>query len=115
MKRNKQKKPKDKRFKSISAFYNFVMEKVMDTFDKGKTLDDLESFVDIGTRDFIDKVSFRGIIPFHELIAKANRYKKLDYKQIPGFLYTMRDLFLSGTETNIYERIKKQFEIFILI
>jgi len=108
---NQQKDPEDKRFKSMSAFYGYVMEKVIDILDEGKTLDDLKRFIGSGTRDFLDQFTFRGIIPFHELVTKANRYKKLDYKKIPGFLYAMREVYLSGTETNLYDRIKKQFEV----
>lgn len=40
------KNPHDERYKSISSFYCHVMEKVLTIFDKGKTLDDLDQFVD---------------------------------------------------------------------
>lgn len=108
---NQQKDPEDKRFRSISAFYNYVMEKAIDSFDKGKTLDDLDRLVDSGTRNFFDQFTFRGIISFHDLITRPHRYKTPDFRKIPGFLFAMRELFKSDTETEVYEQIKKQFEI----
>lgn len=46
------KNPKDSRFKSVSAFYNSVMEQTMEIFSKGKTLEDLDRFVDAEIQGF---------------------------------------------------------------
>lgn len=43
---NQQKRPEDQRYKSISAFYNSVLKRSLDIFEKGKTLADLEKFAD---------------------------------------------------------------------
>ena len=58
--------PNDKRFRSVSSFYTSVMEKTMDCFDKGKTLDDFESFVDSDVKGFLENLSFNGLIPYYE-------------------------------------------------
>ncbi|MFX1310968.1 MAG: hypothetical protein ACFE8C_14820, partial [Promethearchaeota archaeon] len=60
---NQKKNPKDRRFKSVSAFYTSVFEKLMDILEQGKTLDDLSAFVDTEIKDFFNKISFNALIP----------------------------------------------------
>ncbi len=52
---NHKKYPNDNGFKNISAFYNYVMEKTMDCFEQGKTIDDFEAFVDSEIKEFFEK------------------------------------------------------------
>ncbi len=68
------KNPKDQRFKSISAFYNFVMEKNMEIFRSGKGLDDLENFVDAKISKFYETHTFKAFIPLFEQAVELNKY-----------------------------------------
>ena len=63
---NHQSNPKDERYRSISSFYTFVMEKVMDILTKGKTLEDFDAFADSEVKDAFDKITFRATIPYYE-------------------------------------------------
>ena len=63
---NQKKNPNDKRFKSVSAFYNYVLKNTMDCFDKGKSLDDFEDYVDSEFTNFFDRISFKATIPYYE-------------------------------------------------
>lgn len=108
---NHRKNPKDKRFKSISSFYNYVMERSMECFEKGKTLDDFERFVDTQTIKFYDQFTFRAIIPFHEMAVRTNKYTTFRFNQVPRFLYSMRRMFTNGVEPQDYKELKKQFNM----
>ena len=110
---NQQRYPEDDRFRSVSAFYNYVMEKAMDIFQKGKGLDDFERFVDIGISGFYRDFSFRATIPQHEPSLEKNRYSGLSYERITSYLFTFRKYLLKNIDirdissiTNLLERFK---------
>ena len=105
--------PKDKRYKSISAFYNYVLEKTMDSFEKGKTLNDLEAFVDTEIKDFFQKISFSALIPYYENAIRTNRYTSPTFEKNPFFYLTLRRLYMSQmdpydttTIKNIFNRVR---------
>jgi len=101
--------PKDNRFKSISAFYNYVLEKSMDCFDKGKTLDDFESFIDGTIQDFFDKISWKALIPYYEDAIKPNRYTDPTFEKLPYFYLTIRRLYFSIMDPYDIESIKNLY------
>ncbi|MHA2036827.1 MAG: hypothetical protein ACW98X_10360 [Promethearchaeota archaeon] len=103
---NQEKFPDDKRFRSISSFYTSVMEKSLDCFAKGKTLDDFESFVDSEIKDFFDKISFNGLIPYYEVAIKSNKYIDPTFEKIPLFFLTLRRLYLSLMDPTDIKTIK---------
>ncbi len=107
---NQQKFPKDNRFKSISAFYTSVMEKVLDSFEKGKTLDDFESFVDSDIKDFFEKISFNGLIPYYEDAIIANRYQTTTLERNPFFYFTLRRFYTSRMDPYDIKSIQSVFD-----
>ncbi len=92
---NNKKNPKDDRFKSISRFYNFVIERTMECFDRGKTLDDFEAFVDREIKDFFEKISFNALIPYYETAIRTNRYTNPFFEKNTFFYLTLRRLYLN--------------------
>ena len=106
---NQEKHPNDKRFRSVSAFYTSVMEKTMDCFDKGKTLDDFESFVDSEVKDNLEKISFHGLIPYYESACRPNRYTNLTFERNPFFFFTLRRFWTSEMDPNDITSITKFF------
>ncbi|MFX0041142.1 MAG: hypothetical protein ACFFCY_17715 [Promethearchaeota archaeon] len=96
---NQEKNPNDKRFKSISAFYNYVLEKIMDCFNKGKNLDDFENFVDSEFKNFFDKISFKATIPYYEEAIKPNKYTNPTLEKIPSFFLTIRRFYMKMMES----------------
>jgi len=92
---NHENHPNDKRYRSNSAFYTSVMEKILDCFDKGKTLDDFDSFVDSEVKDFFERVSFNALIPYYEDAIITNKYTDPTFEKIPLFFLTLRRLYLS--------------------
>ncbi|KKN54035.1 hypothetical protein LCGC14_0596500 [marine sediment metagenome] len=103
---NQQKNDKDKRFKSISAFHSYVMEKIMDCFDKGKNLDDFELFADAEIRNFFEKFSFDALIPYYEFALKTNRYTEPSFEKTPFFFLTLRRLYTSNMDPSDISSIK---------
>jgi hypothetical protein len=107
---NFKKFPKDNRLKSISSFYNYVLEKTMDCFDKGKTLDDFETFVDSEISNFFDKITFKAIIPYYEAALKTNRFTDPTFDKLPLFFLTIRRLYFSIMDPYDIESIKEFFD-----
>jgi len=108
---NRKKNPKDSRFGSISSFYNYIMEKNMEILEHGKTLDDFKRFVDSRTRNFFDRITFRGVLPFHEDIVRTHRYNHLNFKRMTSFLFAVRNLYLEDVEPNDYNKLMENFQI----
>jgi hypothetical protein len=103
--------PKDKRFKSISSFYNYVMEKTMEILSYGKTLDDFQMFVDYQTKSFFEKLTFRAFLPLHEECVRTHRYVDLSLKDFSRFLFLIRNRYLDGVEPYDFVEIQKRFDI----
>ncbi len=103
--------PKDIRFKSVSSFYNYVMEKSMKILSYGKTLNDFQMFVDHQTKSFFEKLTFRAFIPLHEECARMHRYIDLSLKDFTRFLFLIRNRYLDGVEPYDFEEIQRRFDI----
>ena len=69
-----EKSKQDKRYKSVSAFYNYVMEAVMKHLEKGKTLDDLNKIIDEEVENFYDQITFKAITPLYNEFVEMNKY-----------------------------------------
>ncbi|MHA1913866.1 MAG: hypothetical protein ACW97V_05795 [Promethearchaeota archaeon] len=106
---NHEKNPNDKRFKSISSYYSFILEKTMDCFREGKNLDDFELFVDGETRNFFDKISFNAVIPYYEDAIKTNKYTDPAFEKTPFFFLAIRRLYLSMMDPNDISSIRNAF------
>ncbi len=106
---NNEKYPKDDRFKSISRFYSFVMEKTMENFEKGKTLDDFEAFVDSEVKGFFDKITFNALIPYYETAIRTNRYTHPFFEKNTFFYLTLRRLYLDRMDPYNISSIKTVF------
>lgn len=106
---NNKKNPEDNRFKSISAFHNYVLEKSMDCFDKGKSLDDFETFSDSIIQDFFDKISWKALIPYYENAVRPNRYTNPTFERLPHFYLTIRRLYFSIMDPYNINSIKNLF------
>ncbi|MCK4779320.1 MAG: hypothetical protein KAT57_03995 [Candidatus Lokiarchaeota archaeon] len=96
---NQKKNPKDKRFKSVSAFYNYVLKKTMNCFDKGKNLDDFENYVDSEFKNFFDRISFKAVIPYYEEAIRPYRYSNPTFEKIPSFFLTIRRFYMKMMES----------------
>ncbi|MFW9879405.1 MAG: hypothetical protein ACFFG0_40530, partial [Candidatus Thorarchaeota archaeon] len=110
---NQNKNPKDNRVKSISAFYNYVLEKTMDCFEQGKTLNDFETFVDSEIKEFFERISFNALIPYYETAIRTNRYTHPIFEKNTSFYLTLRRLYLDRIDPyniasikNIFNRVK---------
>lgn len=102
--------PHDKRYKSISAFYCYVMEKVLSIFEKGKTLDDFNKVVDSEIDELYNQFGFKAIVPFHELVFKMNRYTEIDIFSMLNFILTMRKYYTQGVDPHNLEAFKLSLE-----
>jgi hypothetical protein len=96
---NQEKYPDDKRFKSVSAFYNYVLQKTLECFEKGKNLDDFAYFVDSEFRNFFDRISFKATIPYYEEAIKTNKYTNPTFEKLPAFFLTIRRFYMKLMES----------------
>lgn len=110
---NNKKNPKDEKFKSVSRFYNFVMKRVMECFEKGKTLDDFEAFVDSKIQSFYNKISFNALIPYYETALQTNRYNQPFFEKNTFFYLTLRRFYINQMDpydiksiNGLFDRVK---------
>ena len=89
------------------------MDKTMDSFDKGKNLDDFELFVDSEIKDFFEEFTFNALIPYYENAVKTNRYTEPSFEKAPFFFLSLRRLYTQNTDlfdmasiTDFFNRIK---------
>ena len=103
------KNPNEEKFNSVSAFYTEIMEKIMGMFEKGKTLDDLDSSVDKELDNFFGKFTFQANIPFYESAVETNRYTDFHFMKTPGFLLAYRKMSMETMNPPTNETIKIWF------
>ncbi len=102
--------PNDKRFKSISTFYNYVMEDVMELFKKGKTLDDFKRVEDKEVKDFFEPFTFNAIIPLYEMISESNRYTPFSFEFTIRFLLHYTNWLRKHFKPENFEDLNLLFE-----
>ncbi|MHA1438387.1 MAG: hypothetical protein ACTSPD_12505 [Promethearchaeota archaeon] len=103
------KNPEDDRFKSISAFFCNVMEKVLMLFEKGKTLDDFNELEDKEIRNFYDKFSAPFLIPLIEPELNPGRYLKIDFKSVIRYFMMFRNFFMKNIDPFDYKSVLLMF------
>ena len=108
--------PNDERFRSISNFYNHVMEYVLEIFEKGKTLDDFKRVEDKEVKDFFEPFTFKATIPLYEMVSESNRFTPFSLEFTTRFLlrYTnwLRKHFKSRNFKDLsllFERIRTRY------
>ena len=113
---NRRNNPDDERFKSVSAFYNHILEKIMQLFQKGKTLNDIERVEDKEVKEFFEPFTFKATIPLYDMVSESNRYTPFSFEFTTRFLlrYTnwLRKHFRPGNFEDlslIFERIRTRY------
>jgi len=113
---NHRENPNDERFSSVSAFYNYVMDNILELFEKGKTLDDIKRVEDKDVSDFFEPFTFKATIPLYEMVSETNRYTPFSFDFTTRFLinYTnwMRRQFRPGNFKDLsllFERITSRY------
>jgi hypothetical protein len=107
---NQKKYPNDKRFKSVSALYNYVMERIMVLFKQGKTLDDLERIEDKILKDFYDRFTFKATIPLYEMVIEDHRFSPFSFEFNTRFLLLYLDMFKQEVKSHNFEDVDIFFE-----
>jgi len=110
--------PKDDRFKSISAFYSYAIENLLELFEKGKTLDDLSRVEDKDVKDFFEPFTFRATIPLFEMVSESNRYNHFTLGFTSHFILAyfnfLRKQFKPGSYDDLrilFERLKSRVSL----
>lgn len=109
------KDPDDERYKSISAFFTYVMENALKAFKKGKSLDDLKEIAHKDIRDFFEDFTFKAIIPDFENSISLNKYNPPEFDEIPEVFLKSKKLYLDKmghSKQNIvelYDEFSKYF------
>ena len=107
---NHKKNQEDTRFKSVSSFYNYIMERIMVLFKKGKTLDDLEKVEDKRIKDFFDRFTFKATIPLYEMVIEPNKYTPFTFEFNTRFLLLYLDIFKSEVKSHNFKDADIFFE-----
>ncbi|MFW9998955.1 MAG: hypothetical protein ACFE9Q_07535 [Candidatus Hodarchaeota archaeon] len=104
------KNPNDERYKSISSFYNYIMENVLKFFEEGKTIDDLKRVEDKKIKEFFDRFTFKATIPLYEMAIEPNKYTHFTFEFNTRFLLMYLDFFRSEVKPHNFNDIKLFFE-----
>lgn len=107
---NHQKNQEDNRFKSVSAFYGYVMEKLLSLYKKGKTLDDLEKIEDKKIKKFFDRFTFQATIPLYEMVVEDHRYSPFSFEFNTRFLLVYLDMFKREVRSHNFKDLEIFFE-----
>ena len=107
---NKQRsnQPNDERYRSISSFIHYSLENLMKIFEKEKSLDDFDRFLDRTLEDFYDQITFKAIIPHFEEALEMNRYINLSGGLV-SFYRGFRKTFTDGLS---FEELIDDFDHF---
>ena len=100
----------DERYKSISAFYNYILENILILFKKGMTFDDFKRVEDKQIKDFFDKFTFKATIPLYEMVIETNRYTPFSFDFNTRFLLMYLRILRSQSESLTYEDLLIFFE-----
>lgn len=107
---NHKKNPNDERFQSISAFYNNVMENILELFRKGKTLDDFARIEDKEVENFFEQFTFRATIPLYEMVSESNRYTHFSFEFTTRFLLTYLNFLKRQFRSHNYDDLRILYE-----
>jgi len=102
--------PEDDRYKSISAFYCTVMEKVLEVFEKDKNLEDFDRFIDSEVEDYTQKFFFKGLIPMYEIGVEMSRYTPFDMKKLMKYMIFLRNYYMKQFDEYDLTRLKMAFD-----
>ncbi|MBD3254026.1 MAG: hypothetical protein GF383_02995 [Candidatus Lokiarchaeota archaeon] len=102
--------PEDDRYKSISSFCHHSLEKVLEIFEKGKTLDDFDKVVDAETEELYGSNSFRAFIPLHEPALAMNRYEEINFDFVSRLVFALMRTYLKNHEDDPIESAQRWFE-----
>ncbi|MFX1374429.1 MAG: hypothetical protein ACFFA0_01325 [Promethearchaeota archaeon] len=91
--------------KSYSSFTTKVLENIMNLFLKGKTFEDLELAVDTKVKSFYEKITFRALIVYYELIVRINKYIKLDLTKMLNVFMLYQNFFTGGKSVDEEEAV----------
>ena len=103
-------KPNDERYKSVSSFYNYIIENMLKLFEGGKTIDDFKRVENKRIKDFYDKFTFKATIPLYEMVIESNKYTHFSFEFNTRFLLMYRDFFNSEVRPNNFEDVNLFFE-----
>ncbi len=104
--KNRNKYPKDLRYKNKSVFCSFLLEKCMEILTSGKSLEDIRIIPDKEITDIYDNISFKAVIPFFDIGIIMNKYSILNINKIPSILLKFRNWVINEVDPNDFNSIK---------
>ena len=107
---NHKKRPNDERYRSISNFYNYVMENMLQLFEEGKTIDDLKRLENKKVKDFFERFTFKATIPLYEMAIEPNKYTHFSFEFNTRFLLMYLDFFRNEVRSHNFKDIELFFE-----
>lgn len=102
--------PNDKRYKSVSSFIHYSLEKLMEIFEKEKTLEDLDRIVDKEVNDFYDNLTYKALIDQAEESVRYNKYFLLSNNVMKLYL-AFRSFLMQGASFETDQTIRKAIKI----
>lgn len=87
------KSPEDSRYKSVSAFFTYIMEKTLEILKQGKTLDDLSKIADKSIRDFFNQNTYKALIFNSETNLSMSKYLIPKFSENPSLFLKAKEFF----------------------
>ncbi|MGQ4873927.1 MAG: hypothetical protein ACP6IY_07650 [Promethearchaeia archaeon] len=106
VKKMQKENPDDERYKSVSSFYCYVMDKVMSALSEGKDIEDIDRITEKKLTDYLEQLSFKAFIPIHEPALKLNRYNEIDYETLFVYYASLRQKYMYDLPLNDYYYLK---------
>jgi len=110
------KNQEDYRFKSVSAFYNYIMESIMVLFNNGKTINDLNRVQDKKVKGekkvkgLFERFSFNATIPLYEMVCEMAKYSPFSFEFNTRFLLLYLDKFKREVRSHNFKDVELFFE-----
>ncbi|MFX1238002.1 MAG: hypothetical protein ACFE8P_09820, partial [Promethearchaeota archaeon] len=103
--------PDDERYKSISTFYCEIIEKVLEIFEKGKSLEDLSELINRDVELYWKDLETNVVIPRYNSSIETHRYTGFNLDNMMRYLIALRDYYTKNQDKNadLFEIIEKKF------
>jgi len=102
--------PDSEKYRSISAFYNYILECALKFLKSGKNFGDLNKQKKESKADYLDGLTFRAILSLHEEWLKMNRYRGIDIRRKVPLLITIRKSLINDKNLYNFSDLEEVFE-----
>jgi len=101
--------PDNEKYRSISAFYNYILQCALNFLKSSKNLEDLNKQRK-ESKDDLESLTFRAILSLHEEWLKMNRYRGINFRRNVPLLIMIRKSLINGKDLYNFSDLEEIFE-----